>query len=401
METTNAIDFNVVHTIVQIAKQLENSKLSNNVLEDIKESLDQLSKYLNTTSEQAVLFTTIFALQANINVIDLHDIIFFLDISFIESLNLKSDIDKLIEKSLIEIEDEDGGKSRKSKYEKSSFFIPDDITNQVYANQPIQSKEYEIFDIYSFIKTVSGYIEKRKYENIDTTDLLSMVEELETRNKHLSQISLLKSKLTCFDRTLLYEVFDDLVNHGMPSNLDITLNNMIDKPRERRVIFRSITEKTSKLFELEYIELSNGRFANDFNLMLTNKAIEFFLGEDAELFKRTKKAKNVISHNDITNKDLFYGEKLGKEIEFLTQSLMEENFCVLQNRLSNMSLTKGLSTIFYGSPGTGKTASVFLIAKQTGRDIMKVEIQESKSMFYGQSEKKISDIFSNYQRTVY
>ena len=84
METTNAIDFNVVHTIVQIAKQLENSKLSNNVLEDIKESLDQLSKYLNTTSEQAVLFTTIFALQANINVIDLHDIIFFLDISFIE-----------------------------------------------------------------------------------------------------------------------------------------------------------------------------------------------------------------------------------------------------------------------------------------------------------------------------
>jgi len=398
MEITNDIDFNVVHTIVQIAKRLEKSKLNNSVIEDIKELIEQLSKYLSTTSEQAMLFSIIFALQAKINVIDLRDLIKFLDISYIESLNLKSDIDKLIEKSLIEIDDENGVKFRKSKYGKSSFLIPDNISDQVYANQPIQSKEHEFLDIYGFVKTVSGFIEKRKYENIDTKDLFFMVEEFETRNEHLSKISLLKSKFICSDRTLLYEMFDDFLNYGMPSNLNITLNSMFDKPRERRVMFRSLTEKTNKLFELDYIELSNGRFANDFNLMLTNKAIEFFLGEDAELFKRNKTAKNVISHNDITNKDLFYDEKLGKEIEFLTQSLMEENFCTLQDRLSNMNLIKGVSAIFYGLPGGGKTASVFSIAKQTGRDIMKVEIQESKSMWFGESEKKIAEIFSNYQR---
>lgn len=57
------------------------------------------------------------------------------------------------------------------------------------------------------------------------------------------------------------------------------------------------------------------------------------------------------------------------------------------DRLELKGLPKGVSIILYGSPGTGKTESVMQWARETGRDIIHVDISASKSMWYGESEK--------------
>jgi SpoVK/Ycf46/Vps4 family AAA+-type ATPase len=400
MNQSNDVNFNVIQTIVQIAKRLEGSKLIADAIEDIKEPLDLLSSYLNTTKEETQLFAVTFALQARINIIDLRDIINFLNISYIDSLKLKSDIDKLIEKSLIEMEEENGRKSRKSKYGKSSFTISSEIADMIYANHPIQVMEQKPLDIYVFIKTVSDFVQRRKYENINTQELFFMVDDLEEKNKHLSQISKIKSKLATEDRTLLYEMLNDRITYGAPTSaLELTVNDIYENARERRLKVRQLVEKTNPMFELELIDLTTGNMANDSNLMLTNTALEFFLQEDAELFIYTQKLKSIIANESITLKELFFDPSLDREIEFLTQCLMNDNFTTLQERMTNMGLSKGVAAIFYGSPGTGKTESVFQIAKQTGRDIFKVDISQTKSMWYGESEKKIKSVFTEYERT--
>jgi len=399
MKQSNDVNFNVIQTIVQIAKRLEGSKLITDAIEDIKEPLDMLSSYLNTTKEETQLFAVTFALQARINIIDLRDIINFLNISYIDSLKLKSDIDKLIEKSLIEMEEENGRKSRKSKYGKSSFTISSEISDQIYANQPIQVKEQKPLDIYVFIKTVSDFVQRRKYENINTQELFFMVDDLEEKNKHLSQISKIKSKLTTEDRTLLYEMLNDRIAYGAPTSaLELTITDIYENARERRLKVRQLVEKTNPMFELEFIDLTTGNMANDSNLMLTNTALEFFLQEDAELFIYTQKLKSIIANESITLKELFFDPSLDREIEFLTQCLMNDNFTTLQERMTNMGLSKGVAAIFYGSPGTGKTETAFQIAKQTGRDIFKVDISQTKSMWFGESEKIINKVFLDYEK---
>ena len=60
-------------------------------------------------------------------------------------------------------------------------------------------------------------------------------------------------------------------------------------------------------------------------------------------------------------------------------------------------MRKGFACLFHGAPGTGKTETVYQIARATGRDIMMVDIAESKSMWYGESEKRIKKIFDNYR----
>lgn len=399
MKQSKAIKYNVVQTIIQVAKKLERSKLNKGVIEDIKEPLDLLSDYLGINIEETQLFAVTFALQARTNFIDLRDIISFLDISYIDSLSLKSGIDSLLEKNLIELEEENGRKCRKTKYGKSSFSIPDDISDQIYANTPLKVKGNKSIDIYEFTKTISDLVQKRKYENISTMDLFFMVDALEEKNIHLAPISKIKSKLNVEDRAILYEMLNDRIAYGAPTSaLELTINDIYENARERRLKIRQLVEKTNPMFELEFIELTTGNMANDSNLMLTNLALEFFLEEDAELFIYTQKTKNIIINENIESKELFYDPPLNREIDFLTHSLMPDNFNVLQERMTNMGLSKGVAAIFYGSPGTGKTETVYQISRLTGRDVFMVDISQTKSMWFGESEKLIKKVFTDYQR---
>jgi SpoVK/Ycf46/Vps4 family AAA+-type ATPase len=57
----------------------------------------------------------------------------------------------------------------------------------------------------------------------------------------------------------------------------------------------------------------------------------------------------------------------------------------------------GITALLHGSPGTGKTESALQIAKETGRPIMKVDISHTKSLWYGESEKIIKRVFTEYK----
>ena len=60
-------------------------------------------------------------------------------------------------------------------------------------------------------------------------------------------------------------------------------------------------------------------------------------------------------------------------------------------------MRKGFACLFYGEPGTGKTESVLQIVRQTGRDLMQVDIASLRDKWVGESEKNIRDVFTRYR----
>jgi SpoVK/Ycf46/Vps4 family AAA+-type ATPase len=80
--------------------------------------------------------------------------------------------------------------------------------------------------------------------------------------------------------------------------------------------------------------------------------------------------------------------------------LKPDNYHTVLKRLSEKGMRGGFACLFYGKPGTGKTETVNLIAKETGRDIMQVDIAETKSCWFGESEKLIKEIFNKYKTYV-
>ena len=89
-----------------------------------------------------------------------------------------------------------------------------------------------------------------------------------------------------------------------------------------------------------------------------------------------------------------------KQLELLCKTIAEPHFTTVRERLASGNMPLGITAVLHGPPGTGKTKSVKQVARTTGRDIMEVDISETKSMWYGKSEKLIKGIFRLYRHRV-
>lgn len=100
---------------------------------------------------------------------------------------------------------------------------------------------------------------------------------------------------------------------------------------------------------------------------------------------------------DIQPKELFYNPSEAEQMGRMHKLLADDRLQQVQASLKEQGLHEGIACLFYGTPGTGKTESVMQLARQTGRDIMQVEIAGLRDKFVGESEKNIKAVFARYK----
>jgi SpoVK/Ycf46/Vps4 family AAA+-type ATPase len=179
----------------------------------------------------------------------------------------------------------------------------------------------------------------------------------------------------------------------------------IDDYFEEGRVFNGIKRRLSggdhPLMKINYVENANADgFGDRQAFKLTNKAKKELLEElDIKALNKNNK-KDLMLSSAITEKTMFYNKKEEDSICQLISLLRPENFKNVQERLSVNGMRTGFACLFYGPPGTGKTETVYQIARKTGRDIMMVNISETKSHWFGDSEKKIKEVFDRYNTYV-
>jgi SpoVK/Ycf46/Vps4 family AAA+-type ATPase len=133
---------------------------------------------------------------------------------------------------------------------------------------------------------------------------------------------------------------------------------------------------------------------------LTDNAKNELFSELNLLEHQIKRKKGLLLCESISVKKMFYNNREQENIEKLKDLLLDENLKKVQDRLSENGMRKGFACLFSGSPGTGKTETVYQLAKETNRNVMVVDISAIKDMYVGETEKKIMEIFSNYKAAV-
>jgi SpoVK/Ycf46/Vps4 family AAA+-type ATPase len=123
------------------------------------------------------------------------------------------------------------------------------------------------------------------------------------------------------------------------------------------------------------------------------------MGEESEKFMiRSERNKRELVPKSIPSVALFYNYEESRQLKTLEGLLDVAKFSEMSKRMRDMKMKAGFTVLLYGNPGTGKTESVYQLARLTGRSIIPIEISQTKSMWFGESEKLIRDVFQSYKK---
>ena len=368
-----------------------------------REHINAASAFLNISQIQTVLFALLLEHfgEGSMPIIKLSD---ELKCRKLEILKYLDDFEDLEKKGLIKTDKKPKTFSNflRNKEEKfPNYSVPFDVINAVRKGIEYKAKTYSNLSPIEFFDCVAEMLDAVREEDMDLDSFIAESRNIFEQNKHICFVKCLATYELGENSFVLMLIFCDALFNDNDELIQFQNLQSIFGYTESRKIVRRFQSREHKLFVNNLIEFScKMGMADTEYYCLSQKAKDEFLA-DVDLGENKKhQGKNIISTKSITEKILFYNKKIEGQIRELTELLQENNFNNIQKRLSNNGLRTGFPCIFSGPPGTGKTEAVYQIARLTGRDIVLVDIAETKSMWFGESEKRIKAVFDRYKGMV-
>ncbi len=164
---------------------------------------------------------------------------------------------------------------------------------------------------------------------------------------------------------------------------------------EFRDTFRALEEKG-----FIYSDKGDNPFSWSKHYRIPKKVEEAIIKNDKELLAKGLRiqSRELTYPEKIQKKDLFYKDNIKVDVVNLKNYLSREQFDQIQTRLLEKGMNRGVCIMFYGDSGTGKTETVYQIAKETGRAIYHIDIGKTISQWGGGTTTNLSEIFENYTR---
>ena len=378
-----------VEKIVELAKD---SQLSKDFFRKAGKYIKHLSEALYLTKEQSVMMS-LFIDNSEDSCISISDFGTFLGCRTTRIIRFMNDIDVLEKRGLIICCRDRIGRSYRvpmkviEAFQHNELYKPDDLSGLSCAE--LFAELEDIFDM-------------RKNNELTEKGVCEKIRELFTNNPNLIFVEKLKSFNFDIEDELLLILFSHLFVNNSDDNIGYyDLAFLFDKRRWNR-IKSSLNAGEHILLSSKMIEYNNDDgFVNRESFRMTMEAKRTLFEElNLSSLNTIQKKAGLLKADDIAIKKLYYDEEVRKQVSELTQLLNDDHYQEIRNRLKESGFRCGFTCLFYGMPGTGKTETVLQLAKETGRDIMQVNISEIKSMWVGESEKNIKALFDNYRNKV-
>jgi len=183
-----------------------------------------------------------------------------------------------------------------------------------------------------------------------------------------------------------------------------TIISDIKLPREKQFYLRQEFKiKKGQLFELDLIDstYSTSMFTTDEEYRLTENAVSKFVINKAKVEKKlTTNHLEKIDPDKIPQKKLFYDAAVETQLNRLDQLLEVNNFKAFSERMISKGMKPGLTMLYYGSSGTGKTETVYQMARKSGRSILMADASAIRSKWVGETEKNVKKLFREYKKSI-
>lgn len=378
----------VLESFEYIVELAENSNLDDDFFQKAATHIKYASRKLKLTPMQTVLLA-MFVDRSEDRSIRISEIANYSGCRTTKILRLSDDVDVLEEKRYVR-----AARSRGSL----SYRVPTDVLKSLRKGEPYVYIPIHVKDTSSFFSRFNSLMKEMDDDELNhdqlRNDTLGMLDDIpETvfaRNLKRMNLDDEDALLFIFMAHLYIENNDDRIGFS-------DIDNLYDDDELPDWINREFRGRTSDLFDRNLIEnVNEDGMARSDAFKLTDEAKENLLGE-LNLSTFGKSEKDLIAPDSFPEKRLIYNDSEKGQVHELSSILGEKRFQEIQSRLVENGMRKGFCCLFYGSPSTGKTETVYQIARQTGRKIMRVDVDKIKSCWVGESEKNIKALFDRYR----
>lgn len=391
----------ILKSIEKIANAFKNSELSDQnrrrIFNSLKDEIKTVSTFLHCTEDEAWLFSVMFAMSISGKESDMDGLTNYLNCNPFFIVSLSPILDSLVSKRLL---------IKNSGYDlkviATRFHVSSYVFNAISLNKSV-SKTNKFEDVYEVIERINEMICERERNNLSTEDLFMEVFGILEKEKRFSLIrKVLEGKFSEDDTLLLIYLCFAYANDSNEADIERYIYYVYDSMGSKIRAKKNLFAGHSRLIDEELVSFIEESFYGGKELALTDKAIEHFFEEDLGVGDKNKifspKYCTQFLPDKIKTCKLFFNQEEGLQISFLEKLLEEENYQKAIQKFANLKFPAGITALFYGEPGTGKTQIAYNLAQKTGRVLLMVDIAAIRDKYVGESEKRIKQIFKTYQQ---
>ena len=389
-KTQKSIVPTLLQAIERVVELSRDSKMSDEFLMEAAPEIEMLAESYGITERQAVLFC--ICMEKGPRRVDYHDFASHLDISKISALSYASDIDALVRRRLLrfrDVKDED------------DFDIPTAVIRCLKHNEVYELPKRTGLDCSELFELLELWFRDLNNDAVSARELGEEMEQLIADNQQVSFLRQLKELDLYRDDLLLLTLFCHLLVNE--DDNDVRFGQLENVFSSRSDFNNAKSELRSGKHCLQEMKLIEHRcedgIADTTSYKLTEDAKRTLLAE-MKIAATEEKLADMLQPDQLIAKPLFYPKDIQRQIDELNTFLQPEQYQQIHDRMKQKGFRQGFACLFYGGPGTGKTETVYQLARQTGRQIMVVDVPQIKSKWVGDSEKNIKALFDRYREQV-
>ncbi len=396
----------LLESIGKVYESAKGCKLEPAFFDEVKSEIAVISAYFGLNNLQSLIVAMVFSLNYKGNAVDFNDLVEYFECNPMKLLEHSDDFDEIFEKGIINKE--------KSRYKltlalsKDEFTINEKVTEAILNNIPLPDLKEEPANVFEVLESIFKILDQKNgpfasstdpFASSSSTDLNFLIVYSLNKYTHFPLIKMVVDlKLTEIDTYLYIYLIWEKLNGNELINLDRVLDGIFENKSKRLNYIQNMISGNQDLLKRDLVELGEASYINDTDIMLSDKSLNLIEDCGIKIISKLRvNRSNIFEPTKIFSKTLYFNQNESKQIGTLQKILLEENFKAAQIRLAEKGLPTGITALLHGLPGTGKTETAFQLAKETNREIVKVDISQSKSMWYGESEKMVKRIFTNYK----
>lgn len=385
---------NLISHMENISRAAAGSGLEAEKFSEVVTDIEALGTFLDVTSPQAVLFSVLADLSLQ-KTVTLDVLAKYLNCSVLTLLSKMSESEALEKKGYVKKSLR--RRSRRPSYNDNGYTVPASVMEAIVSEDRSKLTAEIKMDLLSFLKQVSGLVDERSDGTLTTAQVCDEISFLISNNTEIPYVFFVDSALDSIISKCTMFTFSYIRLRGQLSvDYESYANAFFDDLSEQLEFCQDMASGRHELYTGDLLKPVPSMFEGDKSVSLTFRAAKELYRSYPALLKPEAAYSSLTSYKTLREKKLCFGSDMMAQVKTMEEMLNRSNFRAYCRQLERNSLPGGVTVMFYGAPGTGKTELVYQLARKTKRDIMMVDLSQTRNKYFGESEKKVKQIFDDY-----